>query len=212
MKQYFDHYIKAVTNPLSEIAEYFDKENQFLKNLINKESIVLDVGCGNGRTIKFLSPFVKRIVGIDYSEKMLGAAKENLENLENVELIFANFLEHNFSQQFDLVYASFNLIGSCETKAGGGEVILGRMVKITKPGGHCVASVWSDVGIDFAWKYYPAIGIKVFEIKDNNVITSFGNFRRFSKNDLDNLGKLIGKNFRIVDLTKIFYLLDISVE
>jgi len=211
MNNYFDNYIRAVTNPLPEMAEYFEKENNYLKDLINKESIVLDVGCGNGRTMKFLAPFVKKIIGIDYNEKMIAAAKKNLAARNNIELIYADFFNYKFAEKFDLIYASFNLLGSCETGADKRLPLLLKMIKKTKTGGHVVASVWSDTGIDFARKYYPAIGDQVLEIRGNDVVTKLGIFKRFSKKELEDLGNSTGKKFKIIELTKIFYLIDIVV-
>jgi 2-polyprenyl-3-methyl-5-hydroxy-6-metoxy-1,4-benzoquinol methylase len=41
----------------------------------NRNDVVLDAGCGSGRFIKLLSPFVKEMHGIDISEKALKIAK-----------------------------------------------------------------------------------------------------------------------------------------
>jgi len=48
-----------------------------MKKLINwgKKDVVLDAGCGSGRFLSLLSPFVKEIHGIDISEEALKIAK-----------------------------------------------------------------------------------------------------------------------------------------
>ena len=92
MQDYFEEYIRAVEHPLLEMVDYFNKENEYIKKIVNKESTILDVGCGNGRTMKAIAPFVKKIVGIDYDDKMIGAARVNLAGIDNCELKCQNFL------------------------------------------------------------------------------------------------------------------------
>ena len=45
-----------------------------------------DLGCGTGRVAEALAPFVRRVVGIDGSAAMLGAARRRLHGRANVEL------------------------------------------------------------------------------------------------------------------------------
>jgi SAM-dependent methyltransferase len=202
--------MKAVTKPLPEMAEFFVKENNYLKNLISINSSVLDVGCGNGRTMKFLAPFVQKVVGIDYDAKMIEAAKQNLVGVGNVELMQEDYFKINYSKIFDLVYASYNLLGSSEIMPDQRRELLQKMISETKIGGHTVVSVWSDEGIEFAKKYYPYIGIKVLKIEGNDVMTDHGIFKRFTQEDLKELVEPLGKKFKILDLTNTYYLLDIE--
>jgi len=211
MKKYFKQYIEAVTNPLPEMADYFDLENHYLKDLVSIKKDALDVGCGNGRNMKFLAPYCKEIVGIDYDRRMIAAAKRNLEGVKNAKFLQANFFTRRFPHNYDLVFASYNLLGSSEMLVDQGLSVLRRMVKFTKPGGRTVAAVWSDTGINFARKYYTSIGITVDTIKGNNVITDFGIFRRFTRNELHKMAKGLGKSHKVLSLTPLFYILDIEV-
>ena len=45
-----------------------------LKKFVNKDSIVLDVGCGIGRVEKFLAPYCKEVHGVDVSGRMIKLA------------------------------------------------------------------------------------------------------------------------------------------
>ncbi len=45
-----------------------------------------DLGCGTGQTTAVLAPFVNRVVGVDESSAMLGAARKRLNACPNVEL------------------------------------------------------------------------------------------------------------------------------
>ncbi len=210
MSHYFKQYLRAVEDPLPEMRFYFDQENNYLKNYVSPESLILDVGCGNGRTMKFLAPYVKTVVGLDYDRKMLAAAKKNLVKIPNIKLIHCDFFHYQFKKIFDLSLASYNLLGSSELPARRRPQLLHNMIECTKDGRHVLVSVWSDQGIDFAKKYYPHIGIKVLNIRDNEVATDHGVFKRFTKKELEQLAQATGKDFKIVELTDIFYLLDIK--
>jgi len=60
------------------------EEVEKLRNFINKDSIVLDVGCGMGRIEQFLAEYCKEIHGVDVSGRMIRFAKKNLKGHKNV--------------------------------------------------------------------------------------------------------------------------------
>ncbi|MCZ0704369.1 ubiquinone/menaquinone biosynthesis C-methylase UbiE [Natronobacillus azotifigens] len=52
---------------------------------------ILDVGCGTGRTVQYISEQTTgKIIGIDYDPKMITKAKQKLANTTNVELKTGN--------------------------------------------------------------------------------------------------------------------------
>ncbi|PWB38833.1 MAG: hypothetical protein C3F02_01960 [Parcubacteria group bacterium] len=210
MSNYFRQYIRAVENPLPEMAEYFDKENFYLKNYVTPDSVILDVGCGNGRTMKFLAPYAKTVIGVDYDKKMIAAAGNNLSRFDNAKVIYCDFFHYQFKKMFDLSLASYNLLGSSELDPRRRPLLLQNMLECTKPGKHIVLSVWSDQGIEFANKYYPHIGIRVKKIEGNDVVTDHGIFKRFTKDELNHLAVATGREFQLLELTDIFYLLDLK--
>tara|TARA_Y100001933_G_C18877529_1_gene512595 strand:+ start:175 stop:999 length:825 start_codon:yes stop_codon:yes gene_type:complete len=55
----------------------------FPKNILNKESVGFDAGCGSGRWAKFVAPQVKELTCLDPSEKALNIAKNNLSKFSN---------------------------------------------------------------------------------------------------------------------------------
>lgn len=52
-----------------------------LMNFVNRNSVVLDVGCGIGRVERYLAPIVKKYLAWIYPEEI---AKKSLKNHENV--------------------------------------------------------------------------------------------------------------------------------
>jgi ubiquinone/menaquinone biosynthesis C-methylase UbiE len=76
--------LQSTMRTFDEIAEDFDRtrykpwpECVEFGGTIPEDSLVLDIGCGNGRNAIFLAER-HRIVGIDISHKMVGIARKNL--------------------------------------------------------------------------------------------------------------------------------------
>jgi len=61
----------------------------FLKDSvgIEKDDVVLEIGCGIGRVGKFVAPLCQKWIGCDVASNMLALAAERLKDLSNVELV-----------------------------------------------------------------------------------------------------------------------------
>jgi len=100
---------------LRELPQYEEEYAQALANLdsrilqginLNKESMVLEIGCGLGTYLKLLSPRVGEIHGIDISGEMLKQAKERIRDCSNVFLYKTGGQLDMFpSRHFDYVYS-----------------------------------------------------------------------------------------------------------
>lgn len=95
------------------------KKNKFIDTLnktailnvceFNKDTVVLDFGCGTGRISKFISPMVKKVIGIDITEGMVKVAeKEN--NGDNIEYFVFDGQNINLpSNSIDLIISVYVL-------------------------------------------------------------------------------------------------------
>ncbi|SHG95830.1 class I SAM-dependent methyltransferase [Tepidibacter thalassicus] len=103
-------------------AEEFNKKENFANDIVNfllnnkmidKNSKILDIGCGPGKySIKF-AKLCNQVVAIDISNKMLkfaeyNATKNNIYNIEFKKSFWDNIdlKENNLENKFDLVFAS----------------------------------------------------------------------------------------------------------
>ncbi|VVB88565.1 Ubiquinone/menaquinone biosynthesis C-methyltransferase UbiE [uncultured archaeon] len=70
----------------NEDAFYLSGKNQaeVFKDLITKDSVVLDLGCGIGRVEMYLAEYCREIHGVDISWSILRLAKDNLKDHKNV--------------------------------------------------------------------------------------------------------------------------------
>jgi ArsR family transcriptional regulator len=59
---------------------------QALAGLVDAEWTVGDLACGTGQVTTALAPFVRRVIAVDRSRAMLGAARKRLNGAEHVDL------------------------------------------------------------------------------------------------------------------------------
>ncbi len=59
---------------------------QALLGLADPDWVIGDLGCGTGRVSESLAPFVGKVVAVDASREMLGAARDRLRELDNVDV------------------------------------------------------------------------------------------------------------------------------
>jgi ubiquinone/menaquinone biosynthesis C-methylase UbiE len=82
-------------------------------NFINKNSTILDIGCGTGGFTMELAKHSKQVVGIDISKKQITQAKTRLKDsdLKNLEFRHINAIKisEEFNTQFDFAVFTFML-------------------------------------------------------------------------------------------------------
>ena len=98
------------------VAEYasangpMDCEPFVFGTYIAPGSDVLDLGAGAGRTAAILAPLARNYLGIDYSEKMVDAARQKFPQCQFAVMDAAN-LSSLASETFDVIVFSFNGLG-----------------------------------------------------------------------------------------------------
>lgn len=82
-----------------------------LSRFLDENSVVLDVGCGVGRVMRFAASMCREIHGVDLSRSMLRIARKNLLGLDNCFLHRgdARRLTMFPDNMFDLVYSFYTL-------------------------------------------------------------------------------------------------------
>ncbi|MCI8804421.1 MAG: class I SAM-dependent methyltransferase [Clostridiales bacterium] len=85
----------------SFVHEYGEDVLKLLK--IDENSLVIDLGCGNGALTKKLSEICGGVIGIDSSEEMLKTAKKSYPNLTFIREDALNF---NLEKKADAVFSN----------------------------------------------------------------------------------------------------------
>lgn len=60
---------------------------RLLLPFVSRKSVILDVGCGLGRLLKWVAPYCKEAIGLDVSSEMLRKARRRLAGLQNVRFM-----------------------------------------------------------------------------------------------------------------------------
>lgn len=110
----------------AELAWLADNEQ------ILRESRVLDIGVGAGRTTPLLEPLAKTYVGADYSPPLVEAARERFPGV-SFEVGDARSMPWLADGSMDLVVFSFNGIDTMDR--GGRELVIAEVARILRPGG-----------------------------------------------------------------------------
>ncbi|MFH1522160.1 MAG: class I SAM-dependent methyltransferase [archaeon] len=196
------------TNPTTEYREYFKEEGKFLEQISSNEKNILDLGCGDGRTLIFVSSFFNKVYGLDYDETAIKDCKKNVAELENVEIFLEDAVKTNFSNKFiDVVFIglTFSNFGDHKFK------ILKEVKRILKDDGILAFSIYNEDAFDCRMQLYNKFvpnEIHVIDKKsgkvglDNNAISE-----QFSKDEIKNILDETGFTIEKIQKGKIFYLI-----
>ncbi len=95
------------------IAPNQDKLFGQIKNYIDSDSVLIDVGCGTGRLAFSFADKCKSVLGIDLSKRNIDRANRNLNKRTNSNVSFfhgnVSELNHNNSAHFDYAILTYVL-------------------------------------------------------------------------------------------------------
>ena len=114
--RHYDSLIDEGNDPVHDpkpLRDYMDKWDgrPFIDAMcLDRRKTVLEIGVGTGRLAIRVAPLCKEFFGIDISPKTVARAEENLRTCKSIELICDDFLSHDFSEQFDVIYSSLTFM------------------------------------------------------------------------------------------------------
>lgn len=130
-----------VKKSYEKISEHFHNTRQYqwkwiieFHNEIKKNSLILDVGCGNGRNMKFEN---QHFIGIDNCHNLIKICKEQNLNVILLDMCKTLFLNNSFD--YITMIASFHHLSTEERRLQ----CLNEMYRILKSDGVILLSVWS---------------------------------------------------------------------
>lgn len=182
--------------------KWFEEERKYLQKTITPDVRVLEVGCGDGRSIFDILPITKNVVGIDHDEKAVNDAKKNFSSYPTIKILKADATKLPFKEEeFDFVICMTTFANFGDKKF----IILDEMKRVLKKSGKIIISVFSEDAFEERMKVYKASGAKIKEIKGGTVIfdESLGDniSEQFTKKQLEDI--FSQANLRIEDITKV---------
>ena len=131
------------------IAKSFDETRKKpWKNCVDfieklpENSVVSDIGCGNGRHLIYCAEHCSKAIGVDFSINLLEIARKKMSKKRNVELVQANAVYLPFKD--DSIDHILFIATLHNIKDRGNRVkSLSEIKRVLKPNGTALISVWS---------------------------------------------------------------------
>ena len=164
MKRAFYHRIAAVSSYYADrlfggklqrvydlasprIRQYLDAETGLVIETVKGARRVLELGCGYGRAMKEVAPYVTRILGNDISRESLELAASHLRQFRNCDLVRMDASRLAFRDgTFDAVFCIQNGISAFGKDRHG---LVAEAVRVAEDGGVILFSsysprIWAD--------------------------------------------------------------------
>src|SRR3989339_742332 len=162
MKTNIDYWENLLINLPKSYKKWFEKEKKYLQKIITKDASVLEVGCGNGRSIFDILPKTKNVTGIDHDNKAVADAKNNFSKYSSIKIIKADAAQLPFdSEEFDFVICMITFANFADKKFKA----LEEMRRVLKDSGKSIISVFSENALEERMRVYKTSGVKIEDIK-----------------------------------------------
>lgn len=169
--------------------EVYEEKLKRTQKLMNKDSIIMEFGCGTGTTSLIHSPLVKEIIAYDYSPEMIKIAnqKRNEQSINNVSFEVKAVEEIPFHHEtYDIIMAH-----SILHLTKNNEQILQNAYKSLRQGGYLISSSGCIKEMNFLIRQIIPFMTSIGKAPE---ITAF------TADELINLHKKVG--FKIYDIWK----------
>jgi ubiquinone/menaquinone biosynthesis C-methylase UbiE len=101
-KTNIEYWEEAVKNSPQSYQDWFKAEREYLEKHIFSNAKILDVACGNGRSISDVVGITQNVIGIDHDESAITDAKNNFLNYPSVQFVRGDAVHIPFSEgEFD---------------------------------------------------------------------------------------------------------------
>ena len=86
MQKNIDFWENLLANLPESYKKWFEEEKKYLQKTITPDAKVLEVGCGDGRSIFDILPITKNVTGIDHEDKAVNDAKNNFSSYPTIKI------------------------------------------------------------------------------------------------------------------------------
>ena len=204
---------KLVANASNAYREYFKFEEKYLTEHISRGGISLDIGCGDGRSLKTISKYASFAIGIDNDDEAVSIAKSNFDNSKNVLILnndTINLVDY-FNLNFDNIFCGLTFCNFGKSK----HAILHQIYFKINPG-NFIFSVYNENALDERLRMYNRAFEEQYQVdpKTGTIIFNHGQIisEQFTQRQLEEM--LTEHDFKINDIQKgkIFYMVNCRRE
>jgi ubiquinone/menaquinone biosynthesis C-methylase UbiE len=192
---------KVLQNPTPGFRELIDAEYSYLLERIPANSVVLDIGCGEGRNIKTILQKTDTVFGLDSDEIAIKNANSNFSNNKTVKILKGSAAEIPFEDKTFDVIVFFDILQNLDIQK---EEALKEASRVIKDGGIMLLCTYSESAFDERMRMYDIIAVPIIKKEGTKVFfdKSVGAniSEQFSLEDIKNLTEKVG--LQIVDSKK----------
>lgn len=164
---------------------YFQEEEKYLREYISNGSKVLDVGCGEGRSLEYILDKDCKIHGIDNDKKAVSDSIKKFHNNSNVSIELGDGRDLNYKDNsFDYVISLITPVNFNKDR----NKFYSEMKRVVKKDGEIILSVYNEDAFLERMKVYKKFGGPIKEIIGTKVvfknIDGAGTSEQFSRYEL----------------------------
>lgn len=153
---------EEVLNDLPQsYRERFQDEKKYLQKNITPNSNVLEIGCGDGRSIVDMLDITQNIVGIDHDDKAIKDASDRFSDYPWIKIVKANWENLPFdSNSYDFVICMTTFANFWDKKFD----ILNEIKRVCKDNGKIIISVFGENALDERMKLYKKVWAEIISL------------------------------------------------
>ncbi len=195
-----------------EYQVWFKEEEKYFKKVIKKDSTVLEVGCGDGRSLNDIIPMTENLTGLDHDCTAISQTKERFKKYPKVKIVKGEATNLPFEDKsFDYVtcIGTFANFGKKKFEA------LEEMKRAVKNDGKIIITVYSENALPARKEIYKKLNTPILEIKENGTVIfdeSLGDniSEQFSEEQLREIFKKTRLNIEEIKKVGIAYICKLS--
>jgi len=209
-----DLWKKVLDNIPTSYKSWFEDEKKFLHKHITKNAQILEVGCGDGRSIKDVLDITKNIAAIDHDLKAVDDAINNFKNYPSIKIVLADAKNIPFKDEtFDFILCLTTFANFADNKYK----ILEEMKRVLKKDGKIIISVFSEDAFEERMKVYKNIPSTIKKVIDNRTVIFEGSgedivSEQFSQDELKKIFETVNLKIDSIQKSGIGYICKLKIE
>lgn len=137
---------------------------------LKPDSVVADIGCGNGTVVNILTNYVSTIYAIDSSTEQLEKTRINInrDNITDVNIMYVNLdirkYNRTLDNMFDMIFVRMVMIYVESNKI---DNVVSNLISMLKPGGYivCEEPIWNNIRCSYCPEVFSTYFSEIIERK-----------------------------------------------
>ena len=151
------------------IRSFLEDETALIRELIPRDSRVIDLGCGTGRHLIGLGEHISLGVGVDYEAAYIDEALK-LADVSHLRFLVADATAVPLTESFDIAMCLTNTLGTMSDKVA----VLDEMKRLSPQRGSRLITVYAATSVPARSEWYANLGHEVVSVTDEQIVAAGG--------------------------------------